>query len=32
MIGQILGGRYQIIQQLGKGGFGINFIAIAYFS
>jgi eukaryotic-like serine/threonine-protein kinase len=28
MIGQILGGRYQIIQQLGKGGFGITFIAI----
>ncbi len=28
MIGQIIGGRYQIVQQLGKGGFGITFIAI----
>jgi len=28
MIGQIIGGHYQIVQQLGKGGFGITFIAI----
>ncbi|QLE56216.1 serine/threonine-protein kinase [Nostoc sp. TCL26-01] len=28
MIGQILGGRYQILEQLGQGGFGVTFIAI----
>ncbi|TFI54979.1 serine/threonine protein kinase [Mastigocladus laminosus UU774] len=28
MIGQIIGGRYQIFQLLGKGGFGITFLAI----
>jgi eukaryotic-like serine/threonine-protein kinase len=28
MIGQIIGGHYQIVQQLGKGGFGITFIGI----
>lgn len=28
MIGQILGGRYQILQQIGQGGFGITFTAI----
>lgn len=28
MIGEIIGGRYQITQQLGKGGFGITFTAI----
>ncbi|MHC5859678.1 protein kinase domain-containing protein [Nostoc sp.] len=28
MIGQIIGGCYQILQQLGKGGFGVTFIAI----
>lgn len=27
MEGQILGGRYQIISQLGKGGYGITFLA-----
>ncbi|AKG22116.1 serine/threonine-protein kinase [Calothrix sp. 336/3] len=28
MIGQILDGRYQIIQELGRGGFGETFVAI----
>ncbi len=28
MIGQILGGRYQIVEQLGEGGFGITFLAL----
>lgn len=28
MIGQIFGGRYQILKQLGQGGFGVTFTAI----
>ncbi|MDF5706831.1 MAG: protein kinase [Nostoc sp. S4] len=28
MIGQILNGRYQILEQIGKGGFGVTFTAI----
>lgn len=28
MSGQFLGGRYQILEQIGKGGFGITFTAI----
>jgi eukaryotic-like serine/threonine-protein kinase len=27
MIGQIIGGRYQIIQEIGRGGFGITYLA-----
>lgn len=28
MHGQTLGGRYQIIEQIGQGGFGITFLAL----